>query len=143
VTLESPLKSEIKLDVVINEAGELEDSSIILYKSPIAKYEGKFSLIITPSGLEAANFAEVKTNSDGSFNLKLISSKVTADDAKDYVLTVSYGDMITKMIKTEMIAVKVSYTDNTLIEEEAAQEGSSEGFSATTEASSGTDVSQD
>mgnify|MGYP002810563769 CR=1 FL=1 len=40
VTLESSLKSEIKLDVIINEAGELEDSSVIFYQSPAAKYEG-------------------------------------------------------------------------------------------------------
>jgi hypothetical protein len=111
--------------VIINEAGEMEDSSVFLYKSPIAKYEGEFFLVITLSGLEAATFAEVKANSDGSFNLKLESSKVTSDDAKDYVLKVSYGDMITKMIKTESIAVKVSYTDNTLDEEVAEGEEAS------------------
>lgn len=72
VTFDMEIKQEIKLEVTLDENGELKESSLEKYTSPVAKYEGMYSLIVSFSGLEAASsFAEVKSNSDGSFSLKL------------------------------------------------------------------------
>ena len=65
------------------------------------------------SGLEeAASFALVSSNADGTFTLVLKRSQVTSENAKDYVLKVSYGDTYASEILAEQISIKVTFKDH-------------------------------
>ena len=104
-------KSKIDIEVTINKDGSYQDSGTNSYTSPVPTYSGPNSLVVTYRWLNSPSFADVKINSNGSFNVKVSKGDVNSRNAMDYTLLINYGDVTDASIKTLSVLIKVNFDD--------------------------------
>lgn len=104
------VESQLTVEVVENyETGEIEDGSILEYKSPKAKDPDGDDIKISISG-DTPDWGSFKANSDGSFTLSCDRSLLTEDSAGDHMFIIIIGDQEHPDLRTGANSVSVTVT---------------------------------
>ena len=121
--------------------GEIKDSSIYTYKSPVAEDNEGDSISFGFTGIDGFIAASLKKNSDSTFTLRIDPSLIT--ETKTYSATVSIGDDQHPNAVTKVIEIVVEYTEEQPPAEEETESNTESSSTSTSDTAGSEWISQD